>query len=462
MQQRPDPRLLMASHLLQMSSLELQQSVNQELSENPALESPDDRRCLECEALRGLCPQCAILSAPDNSGLDRYLAQRQGDAEEADLLDLVESPHDLRDHLLAQWGAVASAGTAIIGVFLINNIDEDGYLRCDVQDAARTLLVEEAEVEQALTLLQSLDPAGVGARSLQECLLIQARSMAGDQGIPRHCVAMISDFWKDLAAGRYAAMARGLRCPVLEAEQTADWIRRNLCPYPGGIYRPTWERSGAHRSAAVRPDLIMHLEPDGQLGLTLAGEEMPELQINGHYARMFERMRFHPELFSEAERKHVMDYMSRARNFLRGLSERQSTLRKLGEMLIEEQETFLRSERDEDVRPLTQSRMSAYLQRHESTISRAVAGKFLQLPSGRVVPLSFFFDPSLGVRKLVANVLAAEDPRSPYSDQEITDILRRQGVLIARRTVMKYREQMNILSSRQRVRGTSAGAPAGQ
>ena len=104
---------------------------------------------------------------------------------------------------------------------------------------------------------------------------------------------------------------------------------------------------------------------------------------------------------------------------------------------------------------MTQSQLASFLQVHESTVSRAVAEKFVQLPSGRVVPLSFFFDRALSVRKLVANVVASEDPASPYSDQEISDILRRQGVVLARRTVMKYREEMNILSSRQRARVAS-------
>jgi RNA polymerase sigma-54 factor len=105
--------------------------------------------------------------------------------------------------------------------------------------------------------------------------------------------------------------------------------------------------------------------------------------------------------------------------------------------------------------PMTQSQLASFLRVHESTVSRAVAEKYIQLPSGRVVPLSFFFDRALSHRKLIANVLAAEDPSAPYSDQEISDILRRQGICIARRTVMKYREEMNILSSRRRARARS-------
>jgi RNA polymerase sigma-54 factor len=136
--------------------------------------------------------------------------------------------------------------------------------------------------------------------------------------------------------------------------------------------------------------------------------------------------------------------------FLRGLQDRKSLLRRVAECILSEQEPYLESEREEDMRPLTQAQLSTFLQVHESTVSRAVADKFVQLPSGRLAPLSHFFDRALSHRRLVANVVASENPTSPYSDQEISEILRSQGVQIARRTVMKYREEMNILSSRQR------------
>jgi RNA polymerase sigma-54 factor len=124
----------------------------------------------------------------------------------------------------------------------------------------------------------------------------------------------------------------------------------------------------------------------------------------------------------------------------------------VAECVLEEQGRFFDEEREEDLVPLTQTKVAALLRVHESTVSRTVAEKYMQLPSGQVVQLSFFFDRSANLRKLVQNVLAQENPTSPYSDQEISDLLRAQGIVIARRTVMKYREEMNILSSRQRAR----------
>jgi len=230
------------------------------------------------------------------------------------------------------------------------------------------------------------------------------------------------------------------------------WLRRNLSPYPGTGFRPNWQRNAHLAGNSIRPDVIIRRDEEGELTLEVVSEEFPELQINREYSRMWQWIRERPGDFDEAQRRHVRDYMFRAQMFMRGLQDRGSILRRLAECLLVEQENFFNTEQDEALLPLTQSQLASFLRVHESTVSRAVADKFVQLLSGRVVPLSFFFDRSLSLRTLVANMVASEDPSSPYSDQQISDLLRREGVQIARRTVMKYREEMNILSSRQRAR----------
>jgi len=142
--------------------------------------------------------------------------------------------------------------------------------------------------------------------------------------------------------------------------------------------------------------------------------------------------------------------VNRAQMFLKSLDDRKQIMVQVSECILDEQRLFFEEEREEVLAPLTQTKVASLLRVHESTVSRTVAEKYMQLPSGQVVQLSFFFDRSANLRKLVQNVLAHENPAAPYSDQEISDLLRDQGIIIARRTVMKYREEMNILSSRQR------------
>jgi len=456
LQQRADPQLLQTNRILQMSSLELRQYVQEELSENPALEAAEGGECGSCDDPGTRCATCPL------GGLTRLLASP---AEASSALSLpsavepevdpfarIEATQSLQEYLLQQLRTqTEGVRDWQIGCYLVANIDEDGYLRCAVEEAAQSLDVAAEEVERILTVIQTLDPTGAGARSLQECLLIQARSLQAEHKAPPLLVPLLDEFWKETTASKWSVIARRLRVEVRDVEWTADWLRHNLSPYPGRQHRPDWGDRAA-RNTWVRPDVTVTLNELDELVLELPREDTTGLQINPQYSRLWAQMRERPDSFNPAERKHLGDYLIRAQMVLKSLRDRASILRQVTENLVEEQERYFRSEREEDMMPLTQSQLASFLHVHESTVSRAVADKFLQLPSGRVVPLSYFFDRALSQRALVANVVASENPESPYSDQQIADILRRQGVILARRTVMKYREEMNILSSRQRGR----------
>jgi RNA polymerase sigma-54 factor len=455
-QQKADPQLLLTNRLLQMSQMELRHCLTQEMAENPALEASEEPLCGQCDTGGAPCAECPYslgrLSLTAGTSDDTRPDPYQAGEDDLDPLTLVEAPRTLQDYLLEQLQALGGPRDERTGRYLIASIDGDGYLRCTVEEAADALTVPEEEVERVLRLVQTFDPTGVGARTLQECLLIQARALAAEPGTPPYLAALIEQYWKELTASRFAVIARRARLETAEVERTVRWLRGNLSPYPGGKYRPSWQKSGQRSRLSVRPDVIVTLNEQGELELELVKEEQPAVNVNPEYHRLWQQMRERPEAYGEAERQHIRDYVLRAQMFLKSLEDRSTILRRMAECVACEQEQYLRSEAEEDMRPLTQAQLATFLQVHESTVSRAVADKFLQLPSGRVVPFSHFFDRALSYRKLVANVVESENPAAPYSDQEISDILRRQGVQIARRTVMKYREEMNILSSRQRIR----------
>lgn len=458
LQQRADPQLLLTNRILQMSAMELRQCVTQELDENPALESAEEQGCGNCDTPALQCVDCPY--APFRLKPDSPLNKEAGPAaaeDDVDPLARVADVPTLREHLLTQLRAtVNNPQDYRIGEYLIALIDDDGYLRGSVDEACKALKVVFGQVESVIALIQGFDPAGVGARSLQECLLIQARSLLAEGKAPRHLDTIIADHWKELVSSKLRDIARRLRISVEEVERTVEWLRGNLSPYPGSQYRPSWDRSADRGSQPVRPDVIVSLSEDGSLQIDIPREDLPAVYVSPYYAQLWIEMRERPDAFATQERKHVREYLQRAQMFLKSVQDRSSILRQVAECIVSEQERYLISEQEEDMLPLTQSQLSTFLRVHESTVSRAVAEKFMQLPSGRVVPLNHFFDRALSHRKLVANVVASENPAQPYSDQEISDILRRQGVQIARRTVMKYREEMNILSSRRRARSGAA------
>jgi RNA polymerase sigma-54 factor len=335
---------------------------------------------------------------------------------------------------------------------LISNIDPDGYMRCTAEEAAADLGVPPAQVERILKAIQTFDPCGVGARTLQECLLIQVEALRADGNLPPYVDRVVAEYWKELSANKIRAIARGLKASLDDVTAAVQFIRQNLSPYPGSQFRTPWDRN-SHRSAqSVRPDVVTVRTLEGELELQLPESEGAHVQINPRYTRLWAEMKEKTGDFSEAERRHVQEYVNRAQMFLKSLDDRKQIMLQVAECILDEQRLFFNSEREEELIPLTQTKVASLLRVHESTVSRTVAEKYMQLPSGQVVQLSFFFDRSANLRKLVQNVLAREDPAAPYSDQEISDLLRDQGIIIARRTVMKYREEMNILSSRQRAR----------
>lgn len=474
-QQRADPQLLLTNRLLQMPQLELQQCLVLEQHENPALEPVLEGGCGECDHPNWVCIGCPWSGGrPDHRGHGDEAgeaggARRQGE-DDFDPVALAVAPETLRDSLRWQARAVLDGADLQVGLFLIDNVDEDGYLRCDPSEAVTALAAPPAQVQAVLRAIQSLEPTGVGARNLQECLLIQARaareeadSLAGARNLGAEAQGACSEgaalalveeiigcYWKELGAGRVGSIARRLHVPQGQVEKAIQWLRSNLSPYPGRRYRTLGQCDPDQQR--VRPDLRVCRDDHDQLRMELVGRKSAEIRLNTHYLGLWQRMREAPTLFSPGEINHVQEYVLRARRLVQGVHDRSLILQQLGERLLVEQEPYFRSEQDEDMRSLSQAQLASFLQVHESTVSRAVADKFLELLSGRVVPLSYFFDRSLSHRRLIANIVAAEDPNAPYSDQEIAALLHEQGVRVARRTVLKYREELNILSSRQRAR----------
>jgi RNA polymerase sigma-54 factor len=457
--QTADPQLLLTNRILQMSSMELQQRIAVEIAENPALEQPEEFPCQQCVVPGPQCMDCpnyyGQFSRRQNERDElRSMAYdlAQGRDEEIDPIALIEDKQSLQDHLTVQLHASTAPADHRIGAYLISNIDPDGYLRCSVEEAAVDMGVPPAEAERVLKAIQAVDPCGIGARTLQECLLIQVEALRAEGRLPKYVDAVVKDYWKELSANKIRAIARGLKAPLDPVSAAVHFIRQNLSPYPGSQFRTPWDRN-SHRSAqSVRPDVIVVRTPEGELELHLPEAEHAQVQLNPRYTRLWAEMKENPGAFPTAERRHVQEYVNRAQMFLKSLDDRKQIMLQVSECILDEHRAFFEEEREEDLVPLTQTKVASLLRVHESTVSRTVAEKYMQLPSGQVVQLSYFFDRSANLRKLVQNVLASENPAAPYSDQEISDLLRDQGIVIARRTVMKYREEMNILSSRQRAR----------
>ena len=461
-QQRIDPKLILANAILQLSCMELQQTIEQELAENPALEMEEDGPCVGCELAPFACKDCQhSKQRPRETSL---VEQRQSDtdaafditadpADQGDPMDRVQAEVTLQEHLRTQLGNVTSGKLHEIGDYLINYINESGYLGCDLLEITLELDASDEQLAEAVSIIQTLDPPGIGARDLQECMLIQLRCLAEDGLGNPIAERMILDCWRDLKARKFARIARMLKIKPEQVRQAAQFIQTKLNPYPAAGFRAPWDYKPTDAKNAIRPDVVLRRTPNGYEIEIIAGDYL-SLAVNPYYRQMYTEMRNngHTVQQSVQDKKHIIEYVERADQFIRNLDQRRKVLRNVTKCIVEMQHGFLETGSKLFMRSLTRVKIAKMLSLHESTVSRAIANKYIQLPNQEVLPFNFFFQSSPSIADMVVQMIANEDSAHPLSDQQIADFLTGKGHQVARRTVVKYREAQKILSSRQRRR----------
>ncbi|MEW6545902.1 MAG: RNA polymerase factor sigma-54 [Bacillota bacterium] len=443
------PQLRQALTVLQLPLAGLAQLVQQELCENPLLEVREevDWRSEDVPSeepdwldLFGDCSDVGLVPGEPSRNEPRGL-------------DHLGSPTGgLTEYLLFQLHVSgAPPHLQVVGEYLVGCLDTRGYLAFSSEEVAGALGCDAAVVEEALALVQSLDPPGVGARSLQECLVLQLRRLkgvSGDDEIVALAELVVCEHLEDLAEGRWDRLAGRLGVEV-EKVHLAAQVVRGLDPKPGLAF------GGQQDVRYVQPDVVV--ERVGSDYVVLVNDwGVPRLGLSRYYRRLLEE-----GLADEPTRQFLQDRMRRAVWFLRSIEQRRYTLHRVAEAVFRFQRDFL--ERGwPGLRPLTLRQVAEAASCHESTVSRAVAGKYAQTPRG-MFPLRFFFPSALvgragevvaaaAVKRLLQEMVAGEDPAAPLSDEALALRLRDRGVDISRRTVAKYRAELGIAPSARRRR----------
>ncbi|HEX3000568.1 MAG TPA: RNA polymerase factor sigma-54 [Armatimonadota bacterium] len=441
------PEQIVASTILRMSTAEISAHVVAELEENPALEISDT------------IP--ADIPYPDVSALSwREISAHKSwqpteDEEEERLLN-IPAQESLRDYLWRQFVSASDERDHRIGHYLIDCIDDNGYLDTPLTDIAVELGENLERVEQVLHQVQELDPPGIGARDLRECLLLQLKSEQWRNDAEAATARDILERgWDLLVHQDFAAMALHLGHNEETLQSGYAFIRRRLIPYPGYAV-PI--RSNAENNTALIPDVCILRTSNGyQVEITDVGIRASSLCINREYQNICRAMQHSSTRYSEAERLHVHQALERARFLLNGLARRARTLQRVTEYIISQQQAFIEGDYSR-LRPLTRRDVARRIGLSESTVSRATIGKNIQLPSGIIVPFETFFDVAAAIKQRIAQLLDAETPDAPLKDQEIALRLRDDGIDIARRTVSKYREELGVPGYAERRRAILATA----
>jgi RNA polymerase sigma-54 factor len=440
--------------LIELSAVELDQKIQSELSKNPALEVKDPRRCPVCDRMyanEGPCPRCHPVRTkePDQpivfvSPRYDFVPRTNTDQDGPEDRDLQSAKEDLPTYVLKQIAPELPVEDRHIAAFILSNLDDDGLLEVPVIEVARYHHVPMSRVESVIDLIQHADPIGVGSPTPKDAMLIQLEVLAEQKPVPLHAERAIKEGMDLLSRHQYTELARKINIQVHQVENIARFIGDNLNPFPG---RAFWGdiRTGQSDNPPVyrQPDAIITQPnniPDGPLVVEVFSPYAGILRVNPLFREASK------EIDQENSEQWKSD-LGQAELLVKCLQQRTTTIVRLVRKLAIIQRDFI-TKGDSHLHPQTRAQIAEDLEVHESTISRAVSNKTVQMPNGHIIPLSKFFDRSLQVRTALKQII--EEETSPLSDNAISDLLNEQGYSVARRTVAKYRAMEGILPSHLR------------
>lgn len=466
LQQILAPQLQQSLHLLQVSALELNQLVHEELQQNPLLEemSKDDAPRVEMEGgdeagiaderteknEKEFKEEFEALSKLDEEWRE-YFSQtnsfrgRSTEAEEQrqHFFDSIVEQESLQQHLLSQLNFTTVEPTQRKVVeLLIGTINDDGYLLTPLEEVSISSGILLADLQAAIELIQTFHPVGVGARNLKECLSIQLRRIGKADSVE---AKVVEQYLEELGKKRYPEIARLMNLKVEEVQSIANFIA-TLEPKPGRMF-------STDQHHYVAPDVVIQ-RVDDEYVILLNSEQIPHLRISNTYK----------ELMASGDKVgDAKDYIKekiRAGKFLiKSIHQRQQTISNIAKVILDRQRDFF-DKGVSHLKPLTMAQVAEVVGVHETTVSRAVANKYMQTPQG-LFEMKYFFTPGFetasggtlsntSVKDAIAQLVGKEDATKPLSDQEIVALLKEKGIPIARRTVAKYRNELNILPSNLR------------
>jgi len=461
LQQVLSPQLQQSLLILQTPLLELRNLVQQEMETNPVLEelpedsSTDERSDAEASADENFRDEFEKLVSLDeewrdymtqsaNSTFDGRRVSKEADEKRQFLFDSIPVQETLQQNLIGQLNqTVLSAGDRKAAELIIGNIDDDGFLQSTTEEMALNSGIPQDDFETGLELIQTFYPAGVGARDLRECLLIQLRRQRKEHILEYR---IVSEHMDDLGRHRFLEIARRMAISVEDVQKAADNIAR-LNPRPGQVF-------AAAPQNYVLPDVIVE-KVDGEYQISFNNEQIPHLRISNLYKDIIAS----GDSQSSDVKDYIRDKIRSGKFLIRSIHQRQQTIMNIAQQIVSRQHDFL-EHGPSHLKPMTMAEVAETVGVHETTVSRAVSGKYMATPQG-VFEMKYFFTggyqtatgeslSNTSVKQAVLDLVKHESGSAPLSDHEIVEILSERGIPIARRTVAKYRSELNILPSHMR------------
>lgn len=440
------PELRQAIQMLQFTSQELWQYLDRQVEINPLLEIDGDQRNEEnIEEINSKIEEIDWKEYLGQYDDISYRNTSKNENKETSFENYISAQTSLKEHLLFQLHlSIFENSAKRVGEFIIESIDKNGYLNNSLEDIAAQLDIDVSEVEKILQIIQTFDPAGVGARDLKECLLIQLKV----RGVTDNDVyEIVNNHLEDVAQNRLSKISKTLNINLKNVQWICDLIK-SLEPKPG--------RGFAHDSDDIKyvtPDVVLQYV-DGEYVISVNDVTAPRLIINNFYKQLLTRTE------DENISNFLNDKLNSAMWIIKSIEQRRTTIYKVVESILKFQLEFF-DKGKKSLKPLTLKDVAEDIGVHESTVSRATNGKYIQTPRG-IFELKFFFSSGVGsdeggisstsIKSMIKEIIDNENQKKPLSDQQIVNILKAKSIDISRRTVAKYRDELGIPSSSGRRR----------
>lgn len=451
---------LTTAHLAQTMTLlsltvdELRQEIDKELAQNPALELLEERHCPMCGRVlqsSGPCPVCSTARSENEEEPVVFISPREDFRYHSDSPDMeydssenTSAGEDLPTFVLRQISPELDKDDRKIAAYMLLSLDDDGFLAVTIASIAQYFHVPLSRVQDIQKLIQHAEPVGVGSTNVKEALLVQLEVLSETQKIPALAYGMIENYMDMISRKHYSELAKLLGVSQKAVEETVLFITDNLNPYPARSHWGTHRQPEEATNLAYRePDIIitqMNDKPDSPLVVEIVLPIAGTLRINPLFKSAVQQA-------ADEKKVEWKSDLERASLFVKCLQQRNHTVLRLMKRLVTLQKGYILLG-EKHMKPLTRAFFATELDVHESTISRAVSGKTVQLPNRRIVPLEKFFDRSLNIRTVLRDIISEE--KHPLSDSELVSMLETQGFNVARRTVAKYRAMENILPAHLR------------
>lgn len=457
LQTKLSPLQIQTIKLLELPMLELEQRIKKELEENPVLDEVPQSE----EAEDGTPKNVSLNEYPADDPTPSYKLyvnnQSKDPKPQYNTFSVRESFHQSLEMQLGYRNI--DERTRSIALFVIGSLDDDGYLRRDLEalsdDISFRLNIEtsEEELESILKMIQEFEPVGIGARDLQECLLLQIESKSKTRS-QEHALIILRDYFQEFTKKHYSKIISKMGITQDDLKEAIEEIVK-LNPRPGGQI----DDSYIEQAQQIIPDFVLE-EKNGELSMTMPKFSIPELRVNKRYAALLEKSTGSNDRAGKEAASFVKQKLDSAKWFIEAIKQRQNTLQNTMQAIIEFQHDYFLEGDETKLKPMVLKNIAEKTGLDISTISRVVNCKYIQTPFG-IFPLKYFFSEGLmtesgeevstrEIKKILSESVDAENKNKPLTDEELVTVLQQKGYIVARRTVAKYREQLNIPIARLR------------